>query len=261
MTTDDIRSCIYQGRVMHHRLRPVQHRFVYRVFSLFLDLDELPLLDRKLRLLSVEGRNLLSFRARDHGARDGSALKPWVLKRLAEAGIALIQPRIRLLCFPRVLGYAFNPLSVYFCYDGEYLTAIIYEVKNTFGGQHVYAFPVHREGSGGRLAVHGCAKDFYVSPFIAMEARYEFHVAAPGQRLAVLIKESEHGRPLLVARQSGTRRALTDRAILSCLSVDLFMTFKVFVGIHIEALRLWLKGVPFFAREPKPAAADAGGTS
>src|SRR3954469_19455317 len=110
-----LRSCLYQGRVMHHRLRPVRHRFTYRVFSLYLDLDELAAVDRASRLLSVERFNLLSFKAADHGPRDGSPLKPWLLARLAEQGIVLDRPRVMLLCFPRLLGFVFNPLSIYFC--------------------------------------------------------------------------------------------------------------------------------------------------
>jgi uncharacterized protein len=260
MTAAASASWLYRGRVMHHRLRPVRHRFTYRVFSLFLDLDELPALDRQLRLFSVDRPNLLSFRAIDHGARDGSPLRPWVLERLAEAGLILARPHIRLLCFPRILGYAFNPISVYFCYESERLAAVVYEVKNTFGGQHVYTFGVHHVGSGQRVAVHSCDKQFYVSPFVDMAARYDSHITAPGERLALVIRESERGEPLLIASQVGERRPLTDRVILQCLAADLLMTFKVFVGIHIEALRLWLKGVPMFARDPGPARADAGGT-
>ncbi len=260
MTAPAPNSCLYQGRVMHHRLRPVHHRFTYRVFSLFLDLDETEEIDRRLWLLSIERGNLLSFRAADHGARDGSPLKPWVLARLAEAGIELERPGVRLLCFPRLFGYVFNPISVYFCYEDGRLAAVVYEVKNTFGGQHVYTFKVQRAGAGDRLAAHGCAKDFYVSPFIDMEARYEFHVAEPGRRLTVVIKETERGLPLLIASQSGERFPLTDRAIVGCLASDLFMTFKVFLGIHVEALRLWWKGVPLFGREPRPIQADTGPT-
>ena len=258
MTEPAMRSCLYQGRVVHHRLRPVRHRFSYRVFSLYLDLDELDTLDRRLRLFSVERPNLLSFKAADHGARDGSPLKPWVLARLAEQGIALARPRIVLLCFPRVLGFVFNPLSVYFCYDGDALAAVLYEVKNTFGGQHVYAFRVRRAGSGGRLAAHSCAKAFYVSPFIDMAARYHFHLAEPGERLAVVIRESERDEPLLIASQVGERRELTDRTILRCLAGDLFMTLKVVIGIHVEALRLWLKGAPLFSRDTRPASPRPG---
>lgn len=246
-----LRSCLYRGRVMHHRLRPVRHRFTYRVFSLYLDLDELPALDRRLRLFSVERRNLVSFRNADHGPRDGSPLKPWVLDRLAAEGIRLEQPRIMLLCFPRVLGFVFNPLSVYVCYDGPSLAALLYEVKNTFGEQHTYAFRA-RLDERGRLAAHGCAKSFHVSPFIGMATRYRFRVDEPGERLALVIEETEQASLLLVASHVGRRQSFVDHAIFSCLARDLFMTFKVILGIHVEAFRLWCKGAPVFTRAHRP---------
>jgi len=251
MTSEGSRSCLYRGRVMHHRLWPVRHRFTYRVFSLYLDLNELAALDRRLRLFSVERWNLLAFRNADHGARDGSPLGPWVLDRLAAAGIRLARPRVMLLCFPRVLGYAFNPLSVYFCYDGERLAAVLYEVKNTFGEQHVYAFPVRRTGAGARLAAHGCPKTFHVSPFLSMAASYRFLLEEPGLRLALVIEETEHGRPVLVASQLGECQMLDDRTIVRCLIGNLLMTFKVTLGIHVEALRLWRKGAPLFPKGKK----------
>ena len=240
---------------MHHRLRPVRHRFTYRVLSLYLDLDELGGLDHGLRLFSAERANLLSFRNADHGPRDGSPLKPWVLARLRSEGIELRHPRVALLCFPRVLGFVFNPLSVYFCHDGGERgpTALLYEVRNTFGEQHTYAFRVHPSRTPGRLARHGCAKTFYVSPFVGMGARYQFMVDEPSDRLALLIKTGDPQAPTLLASQIGRRRPLDDRAILRCVAGDLFVTFKVFLGIHAEALRLWRKGVPVFPREHRPS--------
>ena len=241
------RSCLYVGKVMHHRLRPVAHRFTYGVFSLFLDLDELPHLKQHLRLLGIERRGLLGFRNRDHGPRDGSQLRPWVLAELARHGVPLGQEtRVRLLCFPRLLGYVFNPLSIYFCYREACLVAVLYEVKNTFGGQHTYGFAL----GPGALARHGCRKAFYVSPFIEMAARYEFSLRAPDTRLAVAIREHDAEGCFLVATQRGERRPLTDRALLVALARNLLMTFKVIAGIHLEALRLWLKGAPYVPRVP-----------
>lgn len=248
MSDGQPRSCLYRGRVMHHRLRPVGHRFTYRVFSLYLDLDELPELDRRLRLFSAERWNLLGFKNRDHGPRDGSPLKPWVLERLAESGITLARPKIRLLCFPRLLGYVFDPLSIYFCFDGETLAALLYEVKNTFGEQHTYAFAVQTPGPDGRITPHGCAKRFYVSPFVDMDMRYRFHLAAPGERLKVVIRETQGGELLLLASQIGDRLPLTDASLAKVMTRDILMTLKVIIGIHVEALRLWRKGVPLYAR-------------
>ncbi len=248
-----LRSCLYRGRVMHHRRLPFEHRFVYRVFSLYLDLEELPAIDRRLRLLSVERRNLLSFYNRDHGPRDGSPLRPWVLARLAEREIAPRRPRIMLLCLPRVFGYVFNPLSIYFAYDDERLVGVVYEVKNTFGEQTTYVLPAEPHRPERLPVTHGCAKDFYVSPFIAMDARYAFRFREPGERLAFTIRETVPEGLQLVASLTGERLPLDDRSILRCLLGDPLMTFKVIVGIHWEAARLWLKGARYFPREVEPS--------
>ena len=246
-----LHSRIYEGTVMHQRLRPVRHRFRYRVFSLLLDLDELPDIARASRLLRIERPGILSFRAGDHGRRDGSALKPWVLAELAAAGIDGVA-RIELLCFPRMWGFVFNPLSVYFAYDADdRMIAVLYEVKNTFGGQHAYALEVSPDARSpdGRIR-HAAEKAFYVSPFIDMEAAYHFTLQRPGETLELAIRETDAQGLFFVASQSGKRRPLTDRALAACLFRNIAMTFKVIGGIHVEALRLWLKGAPY---HPKTA--------
>lgn len=253
MTEPAPRSALYRGRIVHQRLQPVRHRFSYRVFSLYVDLDELDHLGRGLRLLSVDQPNLISFRVADHGPRDGRPLKPWALRQLAAAGVELGRPRIMLLCFPRVLGCAFNPLSVYYAFDGPRLAGLLYEVKNTFGEQHVYAFAVRGASRRGRLVAHGCAKGFFVSPFIDMAARYRFHLTQPGPRLNLVIEETEHDRRVLVASHAARRLPLSDRSILQCLVGNLFMGLKVIGGIHLEASRLWLKGVPCHPRPHREA--------
>jgi DUF1365 family protein len=240
---------LYLGRVMHHRIAPIRHRFVYRVFSLLLDIDRLPELDEELRLFSVNRSNMVSFFDRDHGARDGSPLRPWVDARLREHGLVPAGGRVLLLCFPRLLGYVFNPLSVYYCYDGSgRLEAVIYEVKNRSGEQHAYVLPVKPAADSGDWVRQGCGKRFYVSPFIAMAARYRFKVASPGERLSLLIQEEVAQRTSLVATLTARRRPLTDRQlVLAVLRLPL-MTLKVIVAIHYEALRLWLKGAPLQLR-------------
>lgn len=243
-------SCLYRGTVVHHRLAPRVHRFAYRVFALFLDLDEIERLRGRLRLFSIDRFNLASFHHADHGARDGSPLRPWVEARLAEAGVGLKRPSIRLLCMPRLLGYVFNPISVYYCSEGDALRAVVCEVKNTFGEQTAYVLPLDPSRRGERPA---CAKKMYVSPFIEMDATYEFRFVPPGRRLTLVIRESQAGRPVLVATQTGRRLPLSDRAILGCVLRDLLMTFKVTAAIHLEAARLWLKGV----RYVPPGASEA----
>lgn len=251
-------SCLYLGEVMHLRLRPFRHRFAYRVFSLLIDLDLLPTLGQRLRLFSHNRFNLLSFHDRDHGPRDGSALRPWVERQLAGQGIALAGGPIYLHCFPRLFGYVFNPLSIYFCYhaDGR-LLAILYEVKNTFGQQHGYLLGVDPAGTGPGPIRHDCRKAFYVSPFITMDAHYRFRVSPPEERLSVLIRESVAEGEILVASHRGRREALDDRRLLGAWAGHPLMTLKVIAAIHWQALRLWRKGARYL-RRPAPTGAEAG---
>lgn len=245
-------SALYFGRVMHRRLRPFVHAFSYRVFSLYLDLDSLEADDRRLRLFSHNRWNLFSFHDRDHGARDGSPLKPWIDKHLRDAGIDLAGGAVRLLCFPRVLGYVFNPLSIWFCHhaDGS-LKAILYEVSNTFGQKHGYLIPVSEAHSPGEPIRQSADKSLYVSPFIPMAQRYDFRLLEPGDKLVITINQGGPDGPQLAARHSGRRRPLDDRRLLLAFFAYPLMSLKVIAAIHWEALRLWRKGAKVI---PRPAA-------
>lgn len=246
-------SCVYVGEVMHRRLSPLRHRFVYRVFSLLLDLDELPALDARLRLFAHNRRGVFTLLDRDHGARDGTPLRPWVEAQLARHGIDLRGGRILLHCFPRVLGYGFNPLSIFWCYGAEGgLRAILYEVKNTFGEQHVYLVPVDAPPPPGQALRHARDKIFYVSPFIDMKARYAFKVYEPAARLSIAINESGPEGAILVATHTARRRPLTDGQLLRAFLAYPLLTLKVVAGIHWEALKLWRKGARFHRRPPPP---------
>ena len=257
-----MRSCIYRGQVMHHRRRPVDHRFVYRVFSLYVDLDEFDEIDRHCRLLSTGCRDtrpggssklaVLGLRAEDHGARDGSPLRPWVAGRLDMAGLDFDLGRVMLLAMPRIFGFVFNPLSIYFCHDQEdRLRAVVYEVKNTFGDQHGYALPVD-PGRNREVFDHSCSKAFFVSPFIDMGGCYRFRSSPPDERFALVIRETDDEGCFFVASHTGERRPLTDRQLFSCLASGFLMNFVVIVGIHWEALKLWLKGAPFYSPSARP---------
>ena len=236
---------LYVGHVVHHRLAPLRHRFAYRVIHLLLDIDRLADLDRRLRLLSLERPNLYSVRCADHGPRDGTPLRPWVERQLADHGMAIGRGRVFLLCMPRVLGYVFNPLSIYYCYDdGSRLMALIYEVRNTFGEQHAYvvgAAPGQRPSGTVR---HRFAKAFYVSPFIEPRAHYALRITPPGPRLSVAIWEQGEAGTRLFASLTGDRRPLTDRQLTWAAFSHPLVTLKVIAGIHWEALRLWRKGAP-----------------
>lgn len=239
-----LNPAIYTGTVTHERLRPTRHRFDYRVFSLYLDIDRLDETLSPRRLISHNRANVLSFQDRDHGPRDGSGLRPWVDNMLEAHGLGEASHRVMLLCYPRLWGFVFNPLSVYFCFrDDGSLGAVIHEVKNTFGEQHAYVLPVERDA--GPVIRQGCAKDFHVSPFIPMEARYAFRFSVPDDQLAFVIDEFDADGKLLIAAQVGTRRPLNDRTLAGALVRHPLMTLKVIAAIHFEALRLWLKGARF----------------
>jgi len=228
-------SALYEGHVTHTRIYPRRHSFTYRVFSLLLDLDELDHLN--LRLFARNRPALLSFHDEDHG--DGRPLRDWAKARLADAGIEADGP-IRLLCYPRLWGFVFNPLSVWFCHraDGT-LAATIYEVHNTFGERHSY---VLRAGAN-----QECDKAFHVSPFLSLDCRYAFRIVPPAGEVVIAIRESEGGAPVLNATFSGRRKDLTDRNLAAAVLRHPLMTLKVVAAIHFEALRLWLKRVPTHA--------------
>jgi len=237
-------SAIYEGVVMHRRLTPRRHDFRYRVFSLLLDLDELPALDRRLRLFRVGRPGAASFQARDHG--DGGDLRAWLDGKLAAAGIAADGPR-RVLCYPRLFGYVFNPLSVWFCHarDGR-LAATIYEVHNTYGERHAYVLPV---GNDDAIVQQQADKAFTVSPFLSLDCRYRFTVRPPDDEVLVAIDEEEAGAPILTATFHGRRRPLTDAMLLWMLIRYPLMTLKVVAAIHFEAVRLMWKGVKRHAHQ------------
>jgi DUF1365 family protein len=244
---DGAAASLYIGEVMHARLKPVAHRFAYRVASLLVDLDRLPEADRSCRLFSIGRVNLFSFHERDHGPRDGSSLRMHVDRILAEAGVER-PDRVQLLCYPRVAGYVFNPLSVYFAHaaDGR-LTAVIYEVRNTFGGMHAYVQPVE----AGQASLAGirqeARKRFPVSPFIDMDQRYRFRVLPPGEAVRIRILETDRDGPTLAASFIGRRRPLTARVLAAVFAAMPFHTLKVMAGIHFEAARLFFKGAPYHA--------------
>jgi DUF1365 family protein len=254
LETDGPAARLYVGHVMHMRLIPQRHRFRYRVFSVLIDIDRIEAVLAGSWLMRHNRLGVLSLHDRDHGLRDGSPLRPWVDAQMARAGLARPE-RVDLLAFPRLWGFVFNPLSVYYCSDGEgVLTAVIYEVKNTFGGQVAYVLPAGAPRGGAYRQTQG--KGMYVSPFIAMDQTYRFDLAQPGKRLAIRIRQSGPEGETLIATQTGEARPFTDAALARAVATHPLMTLKVMVAIHWEALRLWLKRVPI-ARAPDATPAEA----
>jgi DUF1365 family protein len=244
-----LRSALYDGQVVHERFQPKAHKLRYRVFSMLLDLDELPRLDASVRLFGYNGWAPLSFHDRDHGPRDGSALRPWAEATMRAAGIEPDGGRIELLCYPRILGYVFNPLSVYFCRRrDETLAAILYEVHNTHGEQHTYALVVTDQGG---VIQQSAEKAFYVSPFLGPTATYDFRIVPPGDDISVVIRQKAEGKLLMVAAFHGTRKPFAAAGLARRLCLFPLMTFKVIAAIHWEALKMWCKGFAVFPHSPR----------
>jgi DUF1365 family protein len=247
-------SALYVGRVTHARHIPRKHRLSYRVWYLLLDLDEIEELDRDLPGFAAERPGPVSFRAADHGPGDGTPLRPWVEHHLARAGIDLEGGPIRILTFPRVLGYVFNPIAVWFCHDRDgRLRAVLYEVTNTFGERHSYLAPVVSDSEPSERVRHVFDKELFVSPFIDMEARYDFTTRVPGERVSLAVRETVREGPVLDAALVADRVSLTGRSLLSAFVRTPLLTMKVIAGIHWEAVKLWGKGAPYRRRGAPPA--------
>lgn len=244
-------SALYVGSVAHVRLRPVRHRLRYRAITLLLDLDEVEELSDRLRWFSAERFNLFGFSARDHLAGDGAPLRPQVEAGLARAGIDLGGGRILLMAMPRVLGAAFNPLSLFWCHDaGGALRAVIHEVNNTFGERHSYLIPVTDEA---RPVRQQCDKAFFVSPYLDMGLRYRFRLQPPGESVTVAIDAEDAKGPVLRAALVARRQALTDSALLSAFARHPALAAQVLGAIHWEAARLWGRGLRLRPRPAPPA--------
>ncbi len=241
-------SSIYNGTVIHKRFKPKIHFFKYKVFSLLIDLSELDILDKKINFFSYNKFNLISFFDKDHGERDGSSLIQWVKKNLRENQINSENIRIKLLCYPRILGYVFNPLSVFYVYNNdEKLISILYEVKNTFGEQHTYIFKVENNN----LLQHNCVKKFHVSPFIEMDCNYFFRILKPAEKISVIIDQYQSNEKILYASQDGKRTEFTSSELIKSYLKHPLMTFKIISAIHFEAFKLWAKGIKFIKKKFK----------
>lgn len=274
-------SCLYVGTVYHKRFRPREHRLRYTVFSVLLDLKEIDQLASRLWFFSRNRFNLFGFYDKDFGENPDEALSSYVERKLSAAGIHTIPTRTLLSCYPRVLGYAFNPLSLFYCLDeNDSCFAVLHEVHNTFGERHVYVLPVdvqpqpaaHRGAprvkerfanpmsmaseypssiKRSHLIVQQAEKELFVSPFAHMGLHYQFRLNLPGKKQVVVIRASDKHGLLITASYSAVRRALNNTELMRLFFHIPLMTVKVIAGIHWEAARLWLKGVPLFKHQPK----------
>jgi DUF1365 family protein len=243
-------NAIYVGSVFHERHRPFSHKLKYRVFAYFLDLDTLENLDQTRRWFSFNRFNLCSIHNRDHGPSDGTALRPWIESAARSKGLDVSESRIFMLSFPRLWGYVFNPLTIFFCYGQDaQLHAILYQVKNTFGEQHGYFLPVSQSNK----IAQDCQKVFHVSPFIEMDCEYQFRLSPPDETLNIAIHQFVKEGKMLTAVWTGARHDFSDPEILKALLHHPLMTFKVIAGIHWEAIKLLIKGAKYIRKPPPPS--------
>lgn len=272
---DRTRSSLMVGRVWHKRHQPRPHAFAYSVFYCLFDLDELDVLQKKHRFFSVNRWNLFSLFPNDYGLKRNarSAMLPSLKSRVAglvKAEFGVTVGRVQLLTMPRVLGYAFNPISVYYCHDTEdQLSHVIYEVNNTFGERFSYAFEVQQDGD--RISPHRCEKQLHVSPFFEVEGGYKFSQQKTDKHIKLAIDysssprktgsagTSEHLEPggdtkTFSASMSLEKIRFTTANLLLTSARIPFVTAKVIIAIHWQALKLWIKNHRIFT---KPTAPDA----
>jgi uncharacterized protein len=243
---------IYTGTVIHHRLRPTPHKLQYQVFSLLLDLDQIEAACATSRLFSHNRFNLFAHYDRDHGSGTGEPLSAYARRLWADAEIDTRDCRVLLLAYPRCLGATFNPLSVYYCVgpDGV-LRGLIYEVNNTFGARRSYVIAAGLAQNAGVYA-QTCAKELFVSPFAPVEGHYGFRVTIPADELLLGVQYYDTAGAVLRTHFRATAAPLNDDTLRGLLRRYSVLMLKVVGGIHWEALKLWLKGVPLVH---KPASA------
>ncbi|WP_226034244.1 DUF1365 domain-containing protein [Aquitalea palustris] len=246
---------LLNGSVIHQRLRPVHHRFRYPVFALRFRLSALESIGKGwLGLwLGVDRWRPLTLKRRDHGPGDGSPLLPWIRQQLAAAGLPC-DGEVWLQCFPRLFGYAFNPVSFWYCHNaaGE-LIAMLAEVNNTFGERHCYLL-ANQDGSpirnGSTLL---CRKQLHVSPFCQVAGHYRFRLAELPGRMLMRIDYHDDAGELINTSISGPLQALTPPALAKALLRQPLLTFGVIWRIHWQALQLWRKKLPIYRKPLAPS--------
>lgn len=244
-------NAIYECKVMHQRLEPQRHGFRYRVFYLWLDLDQIDEAEAACALFSRNRFNLFSFFDKDHAGGETPNVKEGVLMHLGKAGIDTNSiSTVRMLAFPRILGYVFNPVTFFFCFDaaGQPLCAAA-QVTNTFQEQKFFVMPQANAEGHFRLIA---PKHFYVSPFSELDLCFDFNLRTPGEQLNITINDRKEGRPVLLTSLTGTRRPLTNGALIACAFKYPLLTLRVIFLIHWHALRLWMKRVPWFSKAANP---------
>ncbi|KZL14531.1 DUF1365 domain-containing protein [Pseudovibrio sp. Ad37] len=251
---------IYLGDVVHCRHDQIKHKLSYKAVSFSIDIDRLQDVNQISHLLSVDRFNLFSFHPSDHMEEGHSSLRDYVEAVLKQAHITAIPEQMRLLAYPRFLGRAFNPISVFYCYSKSRLEAILYQVRNTFGDMHHYAVEIApSEHQGIEQAYrHSCPKNFHVSPFLEVSGHYHFVARPPTDHVSLIIRLTQNSAPVLTASFQGKQKAATTTRLLK-IGLQYFQNSAKILGlIHFEALKLWIKGARFYKRPSPPASIVTG---
>jgi len=237
--------------IIHKRYGEIEHYFKYKVPSIFIDLDELEIIQSKSKIFSINSFNIFSFNEKDHGYRDKRTIKEFIIQSLKKYDVNYNNLKIKILCFPRILGYVFNPLSIIYCYNKKILISIFYEVKNTSNEQHTYFF-ASKEVKNQKEYKHQCNKSFYVSPFIEMKGIYKFTNSISDEKLSIIIDLfNEKNEKIFTASQFGSKVPFSSMTLIKQLIFNPLVTFKVIFAILYEALIIFIKGGKYYSREKK----------
>ena len=244
-------SCLYSTSIIHERFQKFKNKFKYSILSMFIDHSELNLLSKKIKFFSYNRFNIFSFNEKDHGYRDGRSLRIFVEDFLTINKFTFNKLQIKIFCFPRILGYVFNPLSVIYCYDNNNLISIFYEVKNTSNEQHTYCFAETNLNEKIEY-IHKCNKSFYVSPFIGMKMQYKFKTLNPREKISIVIDlYDENNNKALTASQYGKKIDFNSFIFIKQLVINPLLIIKVIYGILYEAIFIVIKGGKYYGRNKK----------
>lgn len=243
---NNLTSCLYESHITHQRLHPKKHRVEHTMFSFYLDLDELQEVTERCRLVAVNRFALYSLFDRDHFDAGDTSLKKKVIEHIQSTDKNIQVTHVHMLTSLRFLNYVFNPITVFFCLnDAQKMVCAVAEVGNTFGEKKPYIILT----DGNDKLRDKQKKNFYISPFIKLDAEVDFDIDLPSQNLNININTVEDGRIVLAANMNGKKTDLTDKTLLALTFKYPFVTFFVIGAIHLHALILWLKRVPFITKE------------
>ncbi|MFN3939119.1 MAG: DUF1365 domain-containing protein [Chitinophagales bacterium] len=248
-------SALYKCQVMHHRLRPKKHRFVYSLFMFWIDLDELRILSDRLWPFSYNRFNLFGFYDSDHlkqkaqHANSKSAVKERIYQLLRQNNILFLPDKIFLLTHVRVLGYVFNPVSFYFCYDNHQVCKLVVtEVSNTFGEMKIFIV----DQISNEKFLQEQMKYFYVSPFSDPDNTFQFRYNVPGEQLRLQINVRNATDTFFYSSLTGVKKALTTRRLFLYFLKFPLITLRIITAIHWQAFKIWMKGVNYHKKKANP---------